>query len=63
MIISRRKLAQSKVEEIKNGYSAFAETEEVAQLIENELKTLNIKVHIDRTEKGSWFIPEKPAKK
>jgi hypothetical protein len=59
MIINRKRLAREKLEKLKKGYSAYAETEEVAKLIEKELANLNIRVHIDRTPIGCWFIPEK----
>jgi hypothetical protein len=59
MIINRREMARSKIEELKNGYSAFAETSEVANFIEKELATLNLDIHVDRTPLGAWFIPVK----
>lgn len=59
MIINRKCLARKKLENLKQGYSAYAETEEVARLIEKELTQLNIPVYIDRTPIGWWFIPEK----
>lgn len=57
MIISRKQMARAKVEKLRNGYSAFAETKEVAELIKKELTERNIDVHEDVTELGSWFIP------
>ncbi len=59
MIINRKELAREKVKELQNGFSAFAETKEVAELIKRELAKLNLKVHEDVTDVGSWFIPEK----
>lgn len=59
MIISRKQMAKSKVIEIQNGFSAFAETREVAALIKKELAKLNIPVYEDVTSVGSWFIPIK----
>ncbi|MFC4075783.1 hypothetical protein [Salinithrix halophila] len=58
MIISRRKLAREKVEKLKRGYSAYAESKEVAQLIEKELGAIEMPVFIDRTPIGYWFIPK-----
>jgi len=57
MIINRKKMASAKVNKIKNGYSAFAETKEVIEYIKKELKNQNIPVHIDETDQGCWFIP------
>ncbi|OYD08422.1 hypothetical protein [Paludifilum halophilum] len=58
MIISRRQLARAKVEKLKRGYSAYAETREVSQMIEKKLDEMDLSVHIDRTPIGCWFIPE-----
>lgn len=57
MIISRKKMANAKVNKIKNGYSAFAETKEIIEYIKKELENQNIPVHIDETNQGCWFIP------
>ncbi|QKG83935.1 hypothetical protein GXN76_05220 [Kroppenstedtia pulmonis] len=58
MIISRTQIALAKVEELKNGYSAYAETQEVARKMEKQLQGMDISVHIDKTPIGYWFIPE-----
>jgi len=62
MIINRKSLAKAKLEKLKNGYSAFAETKEVAEWLEKEIATLNLAVHIDRTPHGCWFIPKQSKK-
>ncbi len=62
MIINRRAMARAKVEKLKKGLSAYAETEEVAQLVEKYIKEQNLKVHIDRTSLGTWFIPVEEEK-
>ncbi|MCF6408759.1 hypothetical protein [Pseudalkalibacillus salsuginis] len=59
MIINRKEMARAKVEKLKNGYSAFAETKEVAELIKKQAAELNIEFVEDVTEIGSWFIPAK----
>jgi len=59
MIINRRQMANSKVNKLKKGYSAFAETKEVIEYIKKELEKANIQVHIDETAQGCWFIPYK----
>lgn len=63
MIISRKKMANAKVNKIKNGYSAFAETKEVIEFIKKELENQNIPVHIDETDQGCWFIPKSKDEK
>lgn len=57
MVINRKELALEKVNKIKAGYSAFAESKEVIHMIRKELEKQNIDVHEDKTELGSWFIP------
>ncbi|MCL7747786.1 hypothetical protein [Halalkalibacter alkaliphilus] len=57
MVINRKEMAFKKIEKIKNGFSAFAESKEVTELIRNELKKQKIDVHEDVTEVGSWFTP------
>lgn len=62
MIISPKKIAQAKVKKLKDGYSAFAETEKVATLIRKQLEDQEIHVIVDKTEHGYWFIPKDPKK-
>jgi hypothetical protein len=57
MLISRKALAREKLEQLKNGQTAYAETSEVSQYIEKELASMNLDVVIDRTERGNWFYP------
>ncbi|KKB74916.1 MULTISPECIES: hypothetical protein [Bacillus] len=57
-IYSYHQLARDKVNRIKLGYSAYAETDILASLIKKELKAQNISVYEDVTDFGSWFIPE-----
>ncbi|WP_227936611.1 hypothetical protein [Alkalihalobacillus deserti] len=59
MVINRKEMALKKVEKIKNGLSAFAESKEVVEIIRKELEQDGIAVHEDITEVGSWFIPAK----
>ncbi|MFN7250664.1 MAG: hypothetical protein ACK4M9_07670 [Anaerobacillus sp.] len=59
MIISRKRIARSKVEQIKAGYSAFTESKEIALYMKKELEKLGIPVYEDSTDIGFWFIPQK----
>ena len=63
MIINRKELAKEKITKLKQGYSAFAESKEVAQIIEKEIEALQLDVDIDRTPFGCWFIPKKEDSK
>lgn len=58
-IINRRKLLNEKMARIKNGYSAYAESIEIATLLKKEIQALNLNVHEEVTDIGSWFIPER----
>lgn len=58
VIISRKALAREKLQKLKEGYSVYTETDEVAVYLEKELPKLGKKIHIDRTPIGCWFIPE-----
>lgn len=59
MIINRRKLVDAKMERLRSGYSAFAESKEVVTLLEEEIIREQLPVIIEKTELGCWFIPEK----
>ncbi|WCN37247.1 hypothetical protein [Aneurinibacillus uraniidurans] len=61
MVISPREMARTKVEQLKNGLSAFSETQEVTELIERYIKEEQLNVLIDRTSLGCWFIPATKA--
>lgn len=61
MIMNRKELARIKLENIKKGYSAFTDSEEIANILKRHVNTLDISVHIDQTALGCWFIPEKVA--
>ncbi|SDH32762.1 hypothetical protein SAMN05192534_10452 [Alteribacillus persepolensis] len=57
MVMNRKEMALQKVEKIKAGYSAFAESQEVSAMIRKELEKQQIAVYEDKTDLGSWFIP------
>lgn len=59
MILNRKELARIKLENLKKGYCAFTDSEEIATLMKRHLTTLDVPVHIDHTTLGYWFIPEK----
>lgn len=61
MVINRREMARAKVEKLKNGFSAFSETQEVTELMERYIKEENLDVHVDKTSLGCWFIPADKA--
>nr|WP_090892340.1 hypothetical protein [Evansella caseinilytica] len=56
-VMSRSKIVREKVSKIQAGYSAYAETKEVCDLIKKELASLGIDVIEDVSPQGHWFIP------
>ncbi len=61
-ILNSKKIALEKVEHIKNGFSAYVETAELAGLIKKELQKLQLDVYEDETDLGFWFIPNREKK-
>lgn len=57
LVLNSHRLVREKTERLINGYSAFAETQDLIRLIEREIKRNNLDVHRDLTENGCWFIP------
>ena len=60
-IMSRSQLAREKVQSIQSGFSAYAESKEISNLIKKELNALGIEVIEDSNNLGSWFIPMERA--
>ncbi|APH04096.1 hypothetical protein [Bacillus weihaiensis] len=56
-VLNSKKLAQEKLDSIKKGFSAYAETPELANLIKKEIQNQQLDVYEDATEFGFWFIP------
>ncbi|NIK11073.1 hypothetical protein [Alkalibacillus almallahensis] len=54
----KQRLANEKVNRLKDGYSAYAETEELIRLMKRRIKANNLEIFEDHTDIGSWFIPE-----
>ncbi|AFJ63092.1 conserved hypothetical protein YtzJ [Bacillus velezensis YAU B9601-Y2] len=50
-------MAKDHAARIRQGYSAYAETDTLASLIKKELQICNLRVYEDLTEFGCWFIP------
>ncbi|MDC3412642.1 hypothetical protein NC797_05655 [Aquibacillus sp. 3ASR75-11] len=58
MLIMNRRLVEDKVNTLLEGYSAYAETQEIIRLIKRDIAKHNISVVCDETESGCWFIPQ-----
>lgn len=59
MIISKSQLINDKLEKLKRGLSAYAESKSIVSALERKIAEQNLAVHIEHTPYGSWFIPEK----
>ena len=59
MILDRHQLAQSKIELLEKGLSAYTDSAEVARLVKREIRKKNMDVLEETTPIGSWFIPKK----
>lgn len=58
MIIEPKTLVKQKIEQLKNGKNAFAETEEVIRLLKRDIARENLKVIFDETPDGLWIYPD-----
>ncbi|MCI3196195.1 hypothetical protein GXP75_11030 [Bacillus sp. HU-1818] len=56
-VYSDRQQAKDQAARIRQGFSAYAETNALASLIKKELQSYNLQVYEDLTELGCWFIP------
>ncbi|MBR7553796.1 hypothetical protein ACFFJI_00405 [Allobacillus sp. GCM10007491] len=57
-VIHTQRIANDKIALLMNGYSAFAESEEVIRLVNRRIHRHNLNILIERTNVGCWFIPE-----
>ncbi|MFD1362249.1 hypothetical protein [Lentibacillus salinarum] len=57
LIINERRLRDDKIAQLKNGYTAYAESAELIRLIRRGIERENLHVHYDQTNAGCWFIP------
>ncbi|WP_102026792.1 hypothetical protein [Salirhabdus sp. Marseille-P4669] len=57
--INRKLLVEEKTKDLVNGYSAYADTDELIRLIQRNVAELDLDVIKDQTDIGCWFIPNK----
>lgn len=53
----QRVFREQKINLLKNGYSAYAESTELIRLIKRDILRNALNVHYDETPIGCWFIP------
>lgn len=57
LIMNDRRMRDEKIAQLKEGQTAFAETNELIRLIKRDIEKEHLHVHYDSTNKGCWFIP------
>lgn len=55
--IHLRRIRDKKMQLIREGITAYAETEELIRLMENSINKENISVQYDYDHAGCWFVP------
>lgn len=58
MIIPNKLLANQKMEQLKKGENAFAESGEVLRILERNIAREKLDVVMDKSPAGCWIIPE-----
>ena len=58
MIIEPKVLVKQKIEQLKNGKNAYAESEEVLRLLKRDIARENLNVIFDETRDGCWIYPQ-----
>ncbi|SET44847.1 hypothetical protein SAMN05216389_111138 [Oceanobacillus limi] len=61
LVLHEKRICERKMNQLKNGYSAYAESREVIRLIKREILKNNMDVYYDETPNGCWFIPMKES--
>ncbi|MFG6116611.1 hypothetical protein ACGTN9_15775 [Halobacillus sp. MO56] len=62
LIMDRHRLVEEKIAQLMNGYTAYAETDELIRLMKRDVARRQLNVFFDRTDTGCWFIPVDPVK-
>ncbi|API90834.1 MULTISPECIES: hypothetical protein [Bacillota] len=56
-VISRRKQKDEKIARLKQGDSAYAESQELIRLMKRDIEKEHLQVIYEETTSGCWFIP------
>ncbi|MEN2765574.1 hypothetical protein [Ornithinibacillus xuwenensis] len=59
LIMNERRIRDRKIEQLKAGRTAYAESKEVIRLIKRDIERNGLDVYYDETPSGCWFIPVK----
>jgi len=58
LIINQSRIRDEKIAQLKRGYTAHAESEELIRLMKRGIEREDLHVLMDVTNQGCWFIPE-----
>ncbi|GEL76861.1 hypothetical protein [Tenuibacillus multivorans] len=56
-VFNKREVADEKLNHLLEGYSVYAETEELIRLMNRRIQSQELDIIIDDTDQGCWFIP------
>ncbi|TQS76255.1 hypothetical protein DX933_02185 [Ornithinibacillus gellani] len=56
-VLNDRTIRDQKIEQLKNGISAYAESKELIRLMKRDIVKYDLQVQLDETPEGCWFIP------
>ncbi|MGY0693083.1 hypothetical protein ACW2QC_09885 [Virgibacillus sp. FSP13] len=57
LIMPQGQIKDEKINQLKAGRTAYAESNELIRLIKRDITKLGLHVHCDQTNTGCWFIP------
>ncbi|MFC4022550.1 hypothetical protein ACFOUV_01800 [Oceanobacillus longus] len=60
--INLRRMRDEKIEQLKKGNNAFAETDELIRLMKRAIDKECLHVELDEADAGCWFIPMSSSK-
>ncbi|ASK62976.1 hypothetical protein CFK37_12895 [Virgibacillus phasianinus] len=56
-IMDQKRIKEEKMAQLRNGLTAYAESNELIRLIKKDIQKYELLVHCDETPSGCWFIP------
>jgi hypothetical protein len=62
LIMNERRIRDRKIEQLKKGRTAYAESKELIRLIKRDIEKYGLNVYYDETPSGCWFIPVTKSK-
>lgn len=57
LVIHHHRMRDNKMEQLKNGYTAYCESPELIRLMKRRINKEHLHVLCEETSSGCWFIP------